>query len=124
MALVNITQAAKLAGITRQYLHSHYVKSGLITVSYGADGKPKIDTSEIIRVFGELHVDGKTADNSLHNIAPDIAPVLLHKNNDMSGELGLMRELLAEKDKRIEDLQKVLLILADKTPKKRWWWFN
>ena len=95
-----------------------------ITVSYGADGKPKIDTSEIIRVFGELHVDGKTADNSLHNIAPDIAPVLLHKNNDMSGELGLMRELLAEKDKRIEDLQKALLMLADKTPKKRRWWFN
>jgi DNA-binding transcriptional MerR regulator len=124
MAVVNITQAAKLAGITRQYLHSHYIKSGLITVLTGADGKPRIDTSEIIRVFGALHVDSKDTDNSLHNITPEIAPVLSHKNNDMSGELSLMRELLAEKDKRIEDLQKAFLILADKTPKKRWWWFG
>jgi DNA-binding transcriptional MerR regulator len=119
MALVNITQAAKLAGITRQYLHSHYIKSGLITVSKGADGKPRVDTSEIIRVFGELHVDSQITDNTLH----DITPILPHKNNEISGELSLMRELLDEKDKRIEDLQKALLMLADKTPKKRWWQF-
>lgn len=117
MSQVNITKAAKLAGITRQYLHSHYIKQGRISVTQDKDGKPQIDISEIIRVFGKLHVDNPVNDNSLHNVTPEI----LHKNNDVSAELRLMRELLEEKDKRIEDLQKAMLMLADKTPKKRWW---
>lgn len=117
MALVNITQAAKLAGITRQYLHSHYVKLGKITVTKDKDGKPQIDTTEILRVFGKLEGVNTVSDNSLHNITHEIP----HKNNGLEIELRMMRELLDEKDKRIEDLQKAMLMLADKTPKKRWW---
>jgi len=120
MALVNITQAANLAGITRQYLHSHYVKLGKITVTKNKDGKPQIDTSEILRVFGKLHGDSNITDKSLHNITPEIT----HKNNDIEIELRLMRELLAEKDKRIEDLQKAMLMLADKAPKKKGWFWR
>ena len=66
-----------------------------------------------------LHGDGNIADNSLHNVTLE----LLHQNNDVSAELRLMHEILKEKDKRIEDLQKAMLMLADKTPKKRWFQF-
>ena len=54
MPALNITDAAKLAGITRQHLHTHYIKQGLISVSRDERNRPTIDTSELLRVFGQL----------------------------------------------------------------------
>jgi len=118
MALVNITQAAKLAGITRQYMYSHYIKTGKITVSKDKDNKPQIDTSEILRVFGEIKSVNNITDNSLLNVTPNDTQEITHKNNDLTGELKLMRELLDEKDKRIEDLQYSIRLLSDKSEKR------
>ena len=54
MALVNFTQAAKMAGISRSYFHRKYIKQGVLSVTTDADGNKKVDTSELLRVFGEL----------------------------------------------------------------------
>ena len=64
MAKVNITDAAKLAGIGRQHMYRKYInprdKDGkiltpLITVEIDNLGNKVIDTSEILRVFKVLH---------------------------------------------------------------------
>ena len=54
MANVSLTQAAKLAGISRATLYRRYINTGKITVTANLSGKKQIDTSEIIRVFGAI----------------------------------------------------------------------
>ena len=55
MPQVNITQAAKLSGLSRSHFQKNYVKTGKITVSRDSKNRPQIDTAELLRVFGELH---------------------------------------------------------------------
>jgi hypothetical protein len=54
MPEISISEAAKRAGISRQKLYENYINKGRISVSKNVKGKPCIDTSEILRVFGEL----------------------------------------------------------------------
>jgi predicted site-specific integrase-resolvase len=122
MAKVNITQAARLAGITRQYLHKKYIKAGLISVEVDHAGNPQIDTSEIIRVFGELHDDSKQVSSRYHTVTGQNDS----RNSALQAEIHGLRELLRAKDQHIADLQRSMRLLEDKTQaeasKKRWWW--
>lgn len=54
MATVNITQAAKLVGLSRSYFQRKYIKAGIVSCKTGDDGHKKIETAELLRVFGEL----------------------------------------------------------------------
>ena len=63
MAKVSITQAAKLAGISRSNLYKSYIDKGLITVSKDDRNKSCIDTSELLRVFSVLQGDSKKGDD-------------------------------------------------------------
>jgi len=54
MPEISISEAAKRAGISRQKLYENYINKGKISVSKNVKGKPCIDTSEILRVFGKL----------------------------------------------------------------------
>lgn len=49
---VNKSEAARIVGVTRATLDRHIEKKG-ITVERDQDGNPKIDTSELIRVYGD-----------------------------------------------------------------------
>ena len=53
MASINLSQAAKLVAKSRTTLWK-YIKSGKLSVNRDSNGKPFVDTSELIRVFGEL----------------------------------------------------------------------
>lgn len=48
----NITQAARIVGITRKTFYNHIEKRG-ISVERDTDGKQLIDASELIRVYGD-----------------------------------------------------------------------
>ena len=54
MAKVSITEAIKLSGVSRSSFYGKYLKQGKISVTNGVDGKKEVDTSELLRVFGEL----------------------------------------------------------------------
>jgi len=89
MTQVNITEAAKLTGKSRTTLY-RYIDQGKLTA---VDGN--IDTSELIRVFGEIREQDSTASSERskeHNVTPQTDP--------------LLQQLLAEKDKRIEEVTK------------------
>jgi hypothetical protein len=58
MAKISISEAARLAGISRSHLYAKFIKPGKISVETTEDalGKPQkqIDTAELQRVFGNL----------------------------------------------------------------------
>ena len=64
MARVSITEVARLAGIGRSSFYQTYINKGAISVSKDSSGKKFIETSELIRVFGELedNTSGQTPD--------------------------------------------------------------
>lgn len=49
---VNISQAAEMAGVTRATLYRHIEKKG-ISVEKDDDNNPRIDVSELVRVYGD-----------------------------------------------------------------------
>jgi hypothetical protein len=53
MALHNVTEAAKLVGKSRRTIQRH-MKDGKLSSKKDANGNPTIETSELIRQFGEL----------------------------------------------------------------------
>ena len=53
MAIVNKTEAARLAGCGKKRLYE-LIREGKISVSKDNAGREGIETSEIIRVFGEI----------------------------------------------------------------------
>ena len=62
MALVSISEAARLAGCTRANLYKTYIQTGKLSVTHDHQGKPKVDTAEVLRVFGSLQVDTNQID--------------------------------------------------------------
>ena len=52
MALLSIQQAAKQIGIDRTTLYRH-IKQGLVSATTAADGSRQIDTSELLRAYGD-----------------------------------------------------------------------
>ena len=108
MAKVSISEAIKLSGVSRSSFYGKYIKQGQISISVGHDGKKQVDTSELIRVFGELksqpstvHVD--TSKESKKNTL----------GQDEKTEIMLIRQQLQEAQSRelaglaqVEELRK------------------
>lgn len=53
MALVNVTEAARLAGVSRPTLYRR-MDSGTLSFTLDANKERRIDTAELLRVFGKL----------------------------------------------------------------------
>lgn len=109
MANVTITEAARLAGISRQYLYTKYIKPGVLTVKKDDNDKPCIDTAELMRVFsgrlpgpkGQSTPDTSSDIQALQNMTRenDI------KNAALQAEVEALRESIKAADKRETWLQ-------------------
>jgi|GEM_PF-1483404 len=90
MAKVSISEAARLAGISRQHLYKRYINSGALSVEKDGENPPVIDTSELIRVFGELKAEGQ--------------PVILSDNDcALPTEIKTLRRELADRDVQLQE---------------------
>lgn len=140
MAKVSVSEAARLAGISRTNFYKNYVKSGKITVDQDHAGKPQVDTAEILRVFGELK---KTQDDSnpVREKTQRITPEKHSENSAFEVELRAVREMLKVREaqleeaqererwmqRQIEELTSTVRLIEDKSKpeeekKKRRWW--
>jgi len=118
MAQVSISEAARLTGKSRKTLHT-YISNGKLTKVTDAQGKPKIDTSELIRVFGELSKPKETVTsqcNFSQEVTPETVTINSAEIDHLKQEVAFLRELLAEKDKRNDDLKQALLLIESKLP--------
>ena len=107
MAKVSISEAARLAGITRQYFYKKYINTGAISVDREKEDAPTIDTAELFRVFGELQV-GSAKDPKILQVADQEKD---SKITALEAELRLTRELLKAREDHIADLQQSLRLL-------------
>lgn len=138
MATVNISQAAKLADISRSYFHRKYIKPGLISVTKGSDGKKQIDTSELLRVFGQLEstqVHSEQSEQEVHTSTQHEKAAFLIENGHLQEKLKLaeaqIQELKADKawyqGQLAELASSIKLLEAPKRPEplypRLWWQF-
>lgn len=63
MARITVSEAIRQSPVGRTQFYSKYVDKGIITVSVDNAGKKYVDTSELLRVFGELEGE-QSADSS------------------------------------------------------------
>lgn len=109
---VSMSDAAKMVGINRSTLYMH-IKEKSITVIDSETKRPKIDVSELIRVYGDklrpLEEIGKKDtdhknDNSQQNLGTEIA---LLRERLKTAELERDRER-SQLSEQIENLQELL----------------
>lgn len=103
MALVNITQAANIAGITKSTLYKH-IKQGKVTSCLTPDGNKAIDTNELARVYGVLTATVAADTN-------DGFSQLQLDNDRLRSELHEVRGLFVAKDTYITALKRQVLLL-------------
>jgi hypothetical protein len=119
MAKHSISEAARLAGVSRSHFYKKYVRPGLISVERDKDDKPVIDTAEIMRACGALAPENgdlaKTIQFDTHVKDSKIAT--------LEAEVQLWRELSKEKDNRIADLQQAINRLEHRPvePRRGFW---
>ena len=105
MPLHTIAEAVQLTGKSRRTLY-YYMDSGRITYSIGSDSRRHIETSELIRVFGEirnnctlLHTDTPAPDCTPEQlIAQLVSEVqqLREDNRQQAEQMNLMAERQAK----------------------------
>lgn len=101
--LLNLSQAAQAAGITRRTLYNH-VKQGKVTVSRDGKNNPVVDVSELIRVYGNVKLPEKEI------------PTVSHRENTHK---NFPHEQLQSMQKELAELkQAVTLMLEDKTARE------
>ena len=111
MALLPVSKATELVGLSRKTMYSH-IKTGKVSANRDNKGSLLIDTSELIRVFGALRQEKDSVGNTGRQPElPDVNQVLLEKMEQMSRQI----ESLTEK---VVELQKKLALPAPKEEKK------
>ena len=114
MSKVTITQAAKMAGISRSYFYKKYIITNQISTLI-ENNKKLIDVSELIRVFGSIQPEdvSRRQQETVKNTQET------HTEDKL---VTLLQNQLAEAKQREEwlkaQLEKVTALIEHKTPKK------
>lgn len=126
MAKVGVSEAARLAGTSRTELYRR-MKSGKLSFSTGEKGDRRIDTSELIRVFGELVTQvtqpvASDAATMVHGGTADVAP----KDGDLVAFLKAQLEAATARELWYQDelakAQEQVRILALPAGSPHPWW--
>ena len=97
MAQLNITQSAKLIGISKRTLQRK-IKSGEVSYSTNEQGHRLIDTSELLRVFKRL------SPPEVENVSPVFTPPVSPPNNEDSKKLDDLADKLLSALNKIDAL--------------------
>lgn len=101
--LLNLSQAALAAGITRRTLYNH-IKQGKVTTSRDKKDNPVVDVSELIRVYGNVKLPEKQIPSISHRENT-------HQNFSPEQFLAMQKDLAELK-------QSVTLMLEDKSARE------
>ena len=98
---VSISKAAEMVGITRATLYRHIDKKG-ISVEKDDDGNPKIDISELIRVYGDKVKTLDTVNTDDTDTKTDTAPIKQNNTPNKTVSNHVEFEVLKERVKHLE----------------------
>ena len=122
MALLSVSEAAKLVGKSVKTIYRH-IDTGKLSFTRNDNGAKSIDTSELVRAYGELKLSNENVIDShltqRENPNDNEMTRLLKQEND------LLKEILKEKEAHIDSLKQAMLLLEHKKEesspsKKRW----
>ena len=138
MAKVSISEAARLAGISRPTIYKLMNSGQLNFTSVVMAGRTvkNIDTSELIRVFGTIENLPAATDFTVKPEqqitqvnSPDLQD-LQHKIELLQKENEGLKEAVASRDEHISSLRQAMLLLEHKQdtqqplpPPAKWWQF-
>jgi hypothetical protein len=91
MARLSISEAIRQSPIGKSQFYSKYIDGGLITVSVDGTGKKYIDSSELLRVFGEM--TGKQSEE-VHKQSESDSTV--KSDTEQSEVIKLLKEQLSD----------------------------
>lgn len=100
MAKVNLSKAAVLVGKNRTTIWRH-VKVGKVSVERDRDGNPLIDTSELIRVYGELKPIATPSQEKIQHQATPSYKDLLNAIEELKNEQKEMRKQIVNLTNRL-----------------------
>jgi hypothetical protein len=119
MALVSITEAAKLVRKNRSTIYRD-IEKGRISKTVSQDGDTQIDTSELLRAYGRLQSSDMDSDDS-HSREQVRLALLEEKTRSLERVLALEAELRKVKDQvttelraRLADKESVIKVLESK----------
>lgn len=110
MSQLSQREAARLWGVSRATIQ-RYVKAGKLSLTPDKN----IDKAELVRVFGE-----PVSRTSAGPMMPDESGVSRSNLDLLKTENEGLRTLLAEKDARIQDLQRTVTLIEHRR-RRRWW---
>ncbi|MFC7516151.1 hypothetical protein ACFQUU_14150 [Herbaspirillum sp. GCM10030257] len=119
MALVSITEAAKLVRRNRSTLYRD-IERGRLSKTVTPEGETQIETSELLRTYGRLHANDAEHGNAVDHDKVRIA-ILEERNRSLERALALEAELRKVKDQvttelraRLADKDSVIKVLESK----------
>src|SRR3954468_7042447 len=95
MALVGVTEAARLTGKGRQTIY-RAIEAGTLSASRDAHGRATVDIAELERVYGPLQVPEVSRDAPSEALADD------------TGRLAVLEERLRQLEERVHDQRREL----------------
>ena len=116
MALINMSEAAKLAGIGRTTLY-RYVKNGRISVTKDKDGSPAVDTAELARCFTLSTGDSTVTATGTHIGTREDSSV----TDALRREVEHLRQVVVVLEQNNMDLRQSLLLIGHNAPKAGFW---
>lgn len=117
MALVSISEASRLTNKSRTTVH-RYISNGKLSTCTDEKGIKKIDTSELLRVFGAFKaVHHEQSDN-----VTDEQRVTSNETGETSRtkqlehEVEHLRQLVTAQQSHIDSLKQAMLLIESKLP--------
>ncbi|EHP6399525.1 DNA-binding protein [Yersinia enterocolitica] len=120
MALVSITDAARLTGKSRRTIQRH-IATGKLSVSHTDATEKSIETSELIRCYGEIKKINVTPEKDLKQVTMSHDVTLLIDKNEseiklLKQQVALLQQRLQDKDEHIDSLKQAMLLIESKLP--------
>lgn len=126
--LVRISKASELTGKSQQTLYRHIASGKLSATTKGTEKGKFIDTSELIRCYGELLTVEKNKntikkqknikETQENNNNSQVIELLKEQVSRMDKDLVALRAEMVEREKRAEDREKRLILLLESHEKK------
>lgn len=128
MALVSISEAARLTGKSRRTIQ-RYVATGKLSMSQSDATGKSIDTSELIRVFGTIKQVDVTASATDEDVTMSQSDTLNNDKKELENQLlqqqvELLKQRLEDKDAHIESLKSAMLLISVNNKEKTSWLDN
>lgn len=105
MTQVTISEAARRVGVARSTLLRH-IKNGKVSKVIGKDGKPSLDTSELLRVYGDLKVtDISDTSATLHQNRSTLHDEIGDRYTEKDIEIATLRAELKAAHERSDEFK-------------------